>query len=247
MLISKRKDVFDRYFKDPYLQHNPSLPAGTAAVKAWKEQNLGDVRVTFFRIIAEGDIIVFHQILEDFPPMPDAFAVDIYRLSNGKIVEHWDAIEQSYGGLLAGEMISGPCQVMDLEKTDINRTIARNFVEEVLIGRKYGVAAKYVSEDLIQHSPLIGKGLPNFIKFVKTGRSVWERFSRVVCEGNFVWTFCEGKISTGGTALYMGGFEGESAVLYDLWRLENEKIVEHWSIRQGVPSVSTSGLPVLFE
>ena len=63
--------------------------------------------------------------------MPDAIGVNLYRLRSGKIVEHWDAMEPSYGGVDSLNMIAGPTEVEDIDSTELNRELARDFVKQV--------------------------------------------------------------------------------------------------------------------
>ena len=46
------------------------------------------------RIIAEGDIVVLHSHLIREPGDRGRTVVDIFRLENGKIVEHWDVVQE---------------------------------------------------------------------------------------------------------------------------------------------------------
>ena len=54
----------------------------------------------------------------------------------------------------------------------------------------------------------------------------YERAHRILAEGNFVLTVCEGRRS------------GEHVALYDLFRVENDQIVEHWDTTEAVPPLS---------
>lgn len=52
-----------------------------------------DFNVQIRRVIAEGDLVVCHSLQTIRPEVPDRALVDIFRIENDKIVEHWDVIE----------------------------------------------------------------------------------------------------------------------------------------------------------
>lgn len=87
------KDItaLDRYWAEPYVQHSPQMPSGLDTLRAvvpglqgfsWEPQ----------RIAAQGDLVFTHSIVHGWAPNP-VVIVDIFRLDNGRIVEHWDVIQ----------------------------------------------------------------------------------------------------------------------------------------------------------
>jgi len=90
------------YVGSYYTQHNPFFPDGKQGfikkVKQWTGDNFNR-QFEFKRVIAEGDYVMLHvrQILaeddKDFGVSANGNAViDIFRLENRKIVEHWDVV-----------------------------------------------------------------------------------------------------------------------------------------------------------
>ena len=83
-------DAFDDLIVENYLQHNPQAGNGLQAVKAFFAP-LGPVDVEVHRMIAEGDLVAVHSHYKSF----NMAGVDIYRLNDdGKIIEHWDVLQQ---------------------------------------------------------------------------------------------------------------------------------------------------------
>ena len=60
----------------------------------WFTQNFPELRMETKRIIAEGDYVVLHSHLILKPGDRGSAVVDIFRLENGKIVEHWDVVQE---------------------------------------------------------------------------------------------------------------------------------------------------------
>jgi len=87
-------DAVAKYVGSQYIQHNPDTAEGAAAfvesTKQWIAQS-PKVSVEIKRVIAEGDLVVTHDLVRCSPDDRGFAGIDIFRLENGKIVEHWDA------------------------------------------------------------------------------------------------------------------------------------------------------------
>jgi predicted SnoaL-like aldol condensation-catalyzing enzyme len=83
-------DAFDDLIAEDYIQHNPMAANGLQAVKAYFAP-MGPVDVDVYRVIAEGDLVAAHSHYKQL----NFAAVDIWRFNDeGKIVEHWDVLQQ---------------------------------------------------------------------------------------------------------------------------------------------------------
>ena len=81
---------------DHYIQHNPQAPDGPEAFIGFVEWLRGenpDLQLNIKQVIAEGDIVVTHSELVLRAGQPGRALADIFRLENGKIVEHWDVVQ----------------------------------------------------------------------------------------------------------------------------------------------------------
>ena len=83
-------DAFDDLLVEDYAQHNPQADTGLEAVKAFFAP-VGPVDVDVHRVIAEGDFVVVHSNYKTW----NMAGVDIFRLNDdGKIIEHWDVLQE---------------------------------------------------------------------------------------------------------------------------------------------------------
>src|SRR6516225_9980063 len=92
-LESNKKTVV-AFFTRAYNDHDPDTADGAAAfverTKGWIAR-FPKVSLEIKRVIAEGDLVVTHDLVRLAPEDRGAAGIDIFRLEKGKIVEHWDA------------------------------------------------------------------------------------------------------------------------------------------------------------
>ena len=93
----KPEEAVAKYLGPHYRQHNPGSADGPEPfirfVKRFA-QTYPDFRIESKRIIAEGNYVVLHSHLIRKPGDRGMAVVDIFHLENGKIVEHWDVVQE---------------------------------------------------------------------------------------------------------------------------------------------------------
>ena len=89
------EQAFRKYVVPDYIQHNPGIADGRqAAIDALKPMfSRPGAQFDVKRIIVDGDLAVIHLFGRGDPSTPGAAVADIYRLKDGKIVEHWDILQ----------------------------------------------------------------------------------------------------------------------------------------------------------
>jgi predicted SnoaL-like aldol condensation-catalyzing enzyme len=93
----KPEEAVANYQGPYYRQHNPSAKDGSEpfiGFVKWFAQTYPSFQIDFKRIVAEGDLVVTHSHLVQKPGDRGMAVVDIFRLENGKIVEHWDVVQE---------------------------------------------------------------------------------------------------------------------------------------------------------
>ncbi len=89
------RQAFEKHVARDYIQHNPGIADGRdAAIEALAPMFANpDARFEVKRILVDGDLAAIHLFGRGDPATPGAAVADIYRLKDGKIVEHWDVLQ----------------------------------------------------------------------------------------------------------------------------------------------------------
>jgi predicted SnoaL-like aldol condensation-catalyzing enzyme len=90
--IDRDPTVVEQYFAANYKQHNPLIPDGPSAI-AQLIPTLTALTYEPGMAVADGDLVMVHGRYTGWGPKP-MVAVDIFRVENGKVVEHWDVLQE---------------------------------------------------------------------------------------------------------------------------------------------------------
>ncbi|WP_424808682.1 nuclear transport factor 2 family protein [Rhodococcus sp. 27YEA15] len=233
----------DQFIGDTYIQHNPGVADGAAAfveVVGGALSAAPDTHVEVVRVFAQDDLVGLQTRSTGAPDSPDGATFDIFRLRNGKIVEHWDTT-QAVPATSANPntMFDGPTtsEPRSADVLDRNSTNAVEFLQLAFNEGKAAEAAdRYIGDTYTQHNPSFGDGKEAFVQALSglqpAAGDKAAKFPRTIAEGDFVLlqTFSSSGDGTAGSGSM------------DIFRFDqNGKIVEHWDAVQDFPATTASG------
>lgn len=220
-----------------YIQHNLAYGTGRDAfVGSVQYLASAPVKTTVNNIRAyeDGDK-VFLQTVYNFADAGEQVAFDIFRFDeNGKIAEHWDNLAAKAAPNPSGRtQIDNLAEVKDIDKTEENREIVKNFLYDVMMGKAPEKTPDYFDNGkYIQHNIGIADGLDGLgaalAALAEQGiQMIYDKVHQVLAQGDMVLAVSEGT------------FGGTPTSYYDLWRVENGKIAEHWDVMETIADKST--------
>jgi predicted SnoaL-like aldol condensation-catalyzing enzyme len=89
-------DAASKHLGSRYIQHNPTAPDGKEGLKGFigfLRSKFPNAKSEIKRVFAEGDYVILHVHAVREPGTRGRAIIDIFRLENGKIVEHWDVAQ----------------------------------------------------------------------------------------------------------------------------------------------------------
>lgn len=215
-----------------YTQHNLAVADGLAGFgELLQALPKGSAKVDVKRSFTDGDYVVTHTAYNFFGPK---VGFDLFRFENGLIVEHWDnlTVTASTPNPSGHTQLDGVTQITDLEQTKANKQLVKDFVATILVNGQMDKIGQFIDADnYIQHNPNIADGLAGlseaFAAMAKQGiKMVYDQNHKIVGQGNFVLSISEGSLA------------GQPTSFYDLFRVADGKIVEHWDTIETIPAPS---------
>lgn len=210
-----------------YIQHNPQTHEGSEGLAAlFKRLSKTEPKVNMVRGFEDGEY-VFAQMEYDFTSRKICF--EVFRFEEGRAVEHWDNIQERQDPNVSGRsMVDGSIEVTDQELTEGNRELVRSFIQTVLIDGQTDRLTEFVNEDnYSEHNPRLSDDISNLRSELESAEGGIRNIDylcihRVLAEGNFVLCVSEGN-----------NFGAQTA-FYDLFRIGDGMIVEHWDTTEKI-------------
>jgi predicted SnoaL-like aldol condensation-catalyzing enzyme len=216
---------------DKYIQHNLAIADGLQGFgEAMAQLPANSAKARVVRAFEDDNYVVIHSEYNFFGPKA---GFDVFRFENGKIVEHWDNLQAIAPLNPSGRsQFDGTTVITDRNKTTENKQLVNDFVNSILIKGELDKIDQFIGPndaDYLQHNPAVADGLSGLSSALQAlaEQGMPMQFSqnhKILGEGNFVLAISEGQ------------FLNQHVAFYDLFRVENDKIVEHWDTIETIPA-----------
>ena len=213
-----------QYVNPQLVQHSPCIGAGVEGLRQYIERSTPEQRkLKVVRTIADGPYVMAQ--LKSESSGENMFAV--YRFEDGLIAEHWAFSSSDAPPNKSGHtQLDGPTEAKHLEDTEKNRAFVRRYYETFHLAEDHSRNDEFFKRDrVIRHEPGVRDGLEEFLRDVEVlmqHRTI-DEIKLLLGQGDLVFLAAKGT------------HEGKPCVYIDLYRVEDEKIVEHWGFPEMVP------------
>lgn len=217
--------------KEGYIQHNLAYGTGAEAF-CGSVSYLGSApiktTVNTIRAFEDGDKVILHTIY-NFAGAGEQVAFDVFRFKDGLIAEHWDNLASLTPANPSGHtQVDGDTNIVLNENTEKTREIVSNFLVDVMQGKNPDRTAEYFDgNNYIQHNSSIADGLDGLGNALKTLaeqeiQMIYDKVHYILACGDYALGISEGT------------FGGAHTSYYDLWRVQDGKIAEHWDVMETI-------------
>lgn len=220
------------YSGDRYTQHSTPVRDGPAGFieffAGFVERNpIRDIQIV--RSFQDGQYVFLHVLQNLNNGEFKYVTADIFDTDDrGKLIEHWDIIEEMREATPGGHtQLDGPTEPTALDQTDNNKELVTSFVNDVLKSGDHGRFAEFVDADCVQHRPGVADGMAAWQSTAVESAMQCVDLHLVVGSGDFVATLTE--VETSAT----------SHAVIDLYRVEQDRIVEHWDVTEAITPEDT--------
>jgi predicted SnoaL-like aldol condensation-catalyzing enzyme len=249
-----------------FVEHNPDIGNGYAAKMAYFAARQAQTPLfplparwanVIDHVIVDADLFAVHRHVFTQPGDRGRVFVDIWRVADDKIVEHWDVIQpvpelvlnanpmwcghgSDYVAARAlGQTLAKPtCGAPDLAASRADSlAVVQAYAAMLGRGEVAEAVTRFVAPNYIQHSPHIENGLPKLTAYLSAELSGSEQqrsvvvVDHVLAQGNLVLIHRHVTRPT----------DPQGTVGLDIFRVESGQIIEHWDVKQAVPATSANG------
>jgi len=215
-----------------YVQHSPSEPAGLAAQLEEVKTKIPGAMATVKHVAADGDLVAVHWQASATPAdeMTGVAIVDLYRVGDGKLLEHWGVRQKAPAKTASGNSLfsdeyrypNGTPHLSE-DQEEKNRVFAVDAYRRLSDG-DLAVLDKSWDPRYYQHNPAAGNGTAALKQLFQgapaasgapPASSGGTRFGNTLADGDLVWIFSSDYSVT------------------DIFRVVDGKIIEHWDVAGG--------------
>tara|TARA_B110000467_G_C18295595_1_gene467772 strand:- start:334 stop:1230 length:897 start_codon:yes stop_codon:yes gene_type:complete len=218
-------------YNEGFIQHNTNITDGVTGQEAYFTEmttNSPEHIATIKHIVADGDYVAVHWHYAENPT--NEFVgnahINLYKLYDSKIVEHWNVSMQpnrmtASGNSVFSDLYIYPANTLPNNDTSIeeeNKIMVTEFYLDLFNNKNLDLIGSLVDSNYLQHNYWVPNGSKALLDFVSGGETGGLSIFLTLAEDDIVWTF-----SGSGTT---------NLATVDLWRVDNNinKIVEHWDV-----------------
>jgi predicted SnoaL-like aldol condensation-catalyzing enzyme len=234
----------DLHWRPDYIQHSPLAPDGREALREFViyiKATFPEGHLDFRRVLAEGDLVLVHSHLVPEPGTRGDALLDIFRVQDGKIAEHWDVTQAVPETTASGNDMFSTLSHPQIEEPRPgvsrcrSRRVALALYEEAIVDHDVTAFDRYATERYYQHNP----GIPNGREAAKaaledlfaSNPQASSDVKRVIAEGDLVAVHHHLRLNPDDP-------EDRGSAVLDIFRVKDGRVVEHWDITQAVPETS---------
>lgn len=233
LMTAKDPAVIQKWVAPTYKQHSPYVQTGREGLEQLVASLRDDYSYELVRIFSDGDLVVLHGIHRNwlngvFTGGEAVVGVDMFRVADDQIQEHWDASVPVMRISASGRtQLDGPATVEHAGMTQQSRNAAKAFVQTVLVDKQHQRLPEFISKHgLAQHITEIADGAACLAQALAVSDNEYVAIRKVVAEGEFVAVQSEGRVN------------GQTHTFRDLFRVDaHAKIAEQWQVAAVFPDV----------
>lgn len=216
------REAVYKYTGHRYTQHSTGVGDGPEGFLTFFEpfvERNPKRDIEIIRMIEDGPWVFCnaHQSLND--GAAEWVTMDMfYTDSNGLILEHWDTIAAYVADTKSGlDMVRGTSEVDFSADSQVNKALVLEYTKQILQEGKQDKLDQFVVHDLKQHAAFIGAGQEGLAAWLASDESGdYEMLFKLIGQGDFVVTYGKRLVN------------GKGIAVFDVYRVSNGKIIEHW-------------------
>ena len=224
-------DVVKKYSGNRYTQHSTGVGDGQEGFMEFfsgflKRTKDRDIRI--IRAIEDGSNVFLHVFQDIDKGTAQWVTADMFDTDeNNKLIEHWDVISAYVAPnktVSSNDIILGAFEIKDLDETEANKALVRSFLVEIYQNKKYKLLKDYISSHhFIEHNAKMADGLEAKKDYLDNHHVTYDFVFKVIGQGDHVVSYSKVLL------------DHEELAVFDIFRIENGKIVEHWDNSEPIP------------
>jgi predicted SnoaL-like aldol condensation-catalyzing enzyme len=243
LLIQHRTEAaFDSYVSEGLIQHNPAARDGRAAAIALVKPIVTSPGAQFAvsSLVVDGDFAFMHYRGTLGDSGHAAAVAELYRIQNGKFVEHWDAFQPVPTASLSAHPMFGvlppslpaPCSNASAQDRAVLSGFADLLYRQKNIHRAFEL---YAAPDMIQHDPSLPDGREAAIA----------QLAPILSRPTTHITVAHILACRGLGIIHLRSWNGTNPghVIFDIMRIDSGRIVEHWDVFQPITGSTVNRRP----